>query len=168
MIRYYQLKNKGLCTGCGKKKIEIGKTKCRECLNWHKELQQRRYYSLSSDEKKEVFLKMKKYMSKPGIKERWNKLNKQRRLKLKVECMKAYGSKCECCGENIIEFLTLDHPDKDGKKHRKESGYKNVTGIAFYIRLKNQGYPKKYRLRVLCANCHIAIDKYGYCPHQKI
>ena len=80
---------------------------------------------------------------------------------LKEEIMVAYGGKCECCGEKHIEFLTIDHVNGDGSKHRAKCG----KGRKIYADIKKQGYPKD-KYRCLCLNCNIALGFYGYCPHN--
>lgn len=83
---------------------------------------------------------------------------------LKAEIIKAYGGKCECCGETTHEFLTIDHRNGDGAAHRREMG-KLCKGRYFYRQLKKLGFPKD-RFRLLCFNCNIARGFYGYCPHH--
>lgn len=70
-----------------------------------------------------------------------------------------YGGKCACCGETQYEFLSIDHVDGGGAKHRKEVG----TNIGLW--LKRNGYPVGFR--VLCHNCNQAIGFYGFCPHAE-
>jgi hypothetical protein len=62
-------------------------------------------------------------------------------------------------------FLTIDHSNNDGHKHRKLLGCR--AGVHFYKKLKKLGFPKDLGLEVACANCHLAKDKYGTCPHEK-
>jgi hypothetical protein len=66
---------------------------------------------------------------------------------------------CTCCGEKIIEFLTIDHINGDGNRHHRE--------VANHMHewLVSKGFPEGYR--VLCMNCNWCIGKIGYCPHQK-
>lgn len=72
----------------------------------------------------------------------------------------AYGGKCECCGETTLEFLEIDHINRDGGEHRRRIGHSNI-----YFELLREGFPKdKYRL--LCCNCNRAMGARGYCPHQ--
>ncbi len=87
-----------------------------------------------------------------------NKVN-ARRQKLKFEIMTHYGGACICCGENHIEFLTIDHINGDGKKHRKE------IGPRLYAWLKRNNFPKD-NFQILCFNCNNAKAHFGYCPHQ--
>lgn len=89
---------------------------------------------------------------------------KQRRAKdraLKKEIIDAYGGICECCGESMIEFLTIDHINNDGAKHRAKVG----SGRRMYQDIKDQGFPEDI-FQVLCFNCNITRGFYGYCPHQ--
>lgn len=82
--------------------------------------------------------------------------------KLRVAVIDAYGGACQCCGEDRIEFLAIDHANGGGKKHRLEVA--NI-GSAFYAWLKRNAYPKNIGLRVLCHNCNQSLGLYGYCPH---
>lgn len=69
--------------------------------------------------------------------------------------------KCACCGETTLEFLTIDHVNGGGNKHRKEIG----GGGNFYRWLVKNDFPEGFQ--VLCMNCNWAKGKYGECPHQK-
>ena len=69
------------------------------------------------------------------------------------------GAKCDCCGESIFEFLTVDHTNGGGNKHRK-----TIRGN-FYGWLIKNGFP--FGFRVLCMNCNFAT-RYGRpCPHKR-
>lgn len=68
--------------------------------------------------------------------------------------------KCQCCGENHIEFLTIDHINNDGAKDRK----KGLMGHVFYKWLIKNGFPEGYR--ILCYNCNCSLGHLGYCPHK--
>lgn len=98
--------------------------------------------------------------------DRFNELNKIRSWNLKLQVLEHYGKKCECCRESEPKFLQLDHSNGDGAAHRRK--LKVATcGVEFYKKLRRQGFPKNLGLRVLCANCHGAISKYGKCPHKE-
>lgn len=75
------------------------------------------------------------------------------------DAIKHYGGKCACCGETTYEFLAIDHVG-GGKKHRA----KIKVNIAYW--LKKNGFPKGFR--ILCHNCNMAKDRYGYCPHEPV
>jgi hypothetical protein len=87
-------------------------------------------------------------------------------LELKKKVINHYSGGtmiCECCHEYIIEFLTIEHPNKDGKQHRlntKAGGGKN-----FYLWLIKHNYPNDPPLKVLCYNCNNA-SYHGICPHK--
>ena len=70
---------------------------------------------------------------------------------------------CGCCGERVVEFLSLDHVNDDGATHRRELG---VTGGGqFYGWLRKTGYTYE-GLVVACHNCNMARALYGQCPHK--
>jgi len=83
----------------------------------------------------------------------------KRRVKARLLVIENYGGKCECCGESFYEFLTIDHKDNSGAKHREEIG---INTIYFWL-VKND-YPKD-RFRLLCHNCNYAIAHYGRCHY---
>jgi len=78
----------------------------------------------------------------------------------KLPAMLAYGGVvCNCCGENHLECLNIDHIKGGGRAHRRK------TGTVLYIWLKQNNYPPGFR--VLCTNCNFARGRYGYCPHER-
>ena|ERR1035441_500387 len=94
--------------------------------------------------------------------ERMKSYHQQYRFRLKKEVFDAYGNKCKCCGEKELEFLSVDHINGDGSKHRKEIG----AGSKIYLWLKNHGFPQG-EFRLLCMNCNWAKGVFGYCPHER-
>jgi len=84
--------------------------------------------------------------------------------KLKIETFSVYGgSKCSCCGEKEILFLTIDHIAEDGSAHRKKYGI--TGGLKTYRWLKKNGYPKGFQ--VLCMKCNWGKkNNKGICPHK--
>jgi len=70
---------------------------------------------------------------------------------------------CKCCGVTIITFLTIDHINGGGRKHRENIGL--YGGYKFYGWLKKHNYPSGFQ--VLCANCHLGKHiNNGICPHK--
>jgi hypothetical protein len=67
---------------------------------------------------------------------------------------------CACCGEDIFEFLALDHKNNDGSEHRKQVGM-NMVSFA----LANN-YPAIFQ--VLCHNCNMCKGTYGHCVHEHV
>lgn len=89
------------------------------------------------------------------------RFRKNRKLRLLV--LNEYSNKkleCNCCKEKMVEFLTIDHIDGGGSKHRK-----TFTGT-LYQWLKNNNFPKGFQ--VLCYNCNQAKHIYKICPHKKL
>lgn len=86
------------------------------------------------------------------------------RLALKRAVMDAYGGVCGCCGETEMLFLTVDHVNGGGIKHRTEV---KQNGNAFYSWLRNRGFPRGYQ--VMCFNCNFGRwANGGRCPHEGI
>lgn len=89
---------------------------------------------------------------------RWNNI-RRRRL-----CLDWYGRECACCGEDIYEFLVIDHINGGGNKHRKEVLGAGNTGSIYHWLIKNI-FPDGFQ--TLCHNCNMAKGSYGFCPHNK-
>lgn len=81
------------------------------------------------------------------------------RAQLKSRILSAYGRKCTCCGESTPEFLTLEHINGGGRKHR---GKRAATSV--YREVIKANFPKDYT--ILCMNCNFAKGMYGQCPHN--
>jgi hypothetical protein len=72
---------------------------------------------------------------------------KDRYLKLKIEVLKKYSQdvpSCAICGEDKLEFLSIDHINDDGAAHRKK------CGKALYLWLRRHNFPTGFQ--VLCHN----------------
>lgn len=86
---------------------------------------------------------------------------RERVLILKQRVYDHYGSACACCGEANPAFLTIDHVNNDGAKHRREIG----MGSKIYGWLIKHDFPPGFQL--LCANCQLGkLRNNGVCPHQ--
>ena len=93
-----------------------------------------------------------------------NKAQSLYNSRIKSIVIKKYGSKCACkkCPENKVEFLTVDHINNDGFKHKNQ-----IKGIySRYLDIIRRNFPKEYQL--LCHNCNWAKTALGKCPHSKI
>ncbi|QGH72700.1 MAG: IceA protein [Podoviridae sp. ctQNx1] len=122
-----------------------------------------REYYLANREKYLERSRQRRLEEPEKVKAEVNRKNKARWQKLKLKAIEVFGGRCVCCGEEGIEFLTLDHINNDGNEHRKE-----VSKIAFgiYGWLERHGYPKE-GLQLLCWNCNMAKRANGgVCPHQ--
>jgi hypothetical protein len=95
--------------------------------------------------------------------------------KVKMVVLTTYGGnppKCACCGETAISFLTIDHINGDGNKHREQiwkelkqlKKNRKRHGVDFYKWLINNHFPEGFQ--VLCANCNMAKGqkKQRLCP----
>lgn len=80
---------------------------------------------------------------------------------LRAQVIEAYGGQCACCGESEERFLTIDHVDGGGEKHRREVG----GSAGLYSWLRKQGFPAQ-GFQLLCFNCNQVKAIYGQCPHQ--
>jgi hypothetical protein len=93
--------------------------------------------------------------------------NRERREEILKELVEAYGGKCQCCGEDTLLFMTIDHIFNDGANHRRKLGIPGKSGIHIYRELKRLGYPKD-RYRLLCFNCNCGRARNGgTCPHKE-
>ena len=78
----------------------------------------------------------------------------------KAEVFEHYGKNCACCGESAIPFLTIDHVNDDGNKHRAE-----LRGKQIYTWLVKNNFPGGFQ--VLCYNCNCGRYRNGgICPHK--
>ena len=87
---------------------------------------------------------------------------KKYRAKKKIKVLTHYSNgllKCECCGEKEIQFLTIDHINGGGRKHRISE---KVFSIIDWLIKKN--VPVGFA--VLCFNCNCAKGHHGICPHK--
>lgn len=90
-----------------------------------------------------------------------NTKSRDNHRKSREAMIEAYGGKCECCGDEAIEFLCLDHIDGGGSRHRKYE-----SNSTLFRRLRREGFPKG-EYRILCHNCNFSYSAYSYCPHQR-
>jgi len=93
------------------------------------------------------------------------KSNKKVRDLRKLQVINHYSNgtmKCACCGESIIEFLTIDHIHNNGSKERKKTG----GGTVFYYWIVKNNFPEG--LQILCFNCNCGrnLTKDKICPHK--
>ena len=98
-------------------------------------------------------------------KTRRGEMRKVRNYNQRLEVLSYYSSgtpKCACCGDLTYEFLTIDHTNGGGNKHRKSLGNR---GSCMTMWLKKNKFPEGFS--VLCMNCNWAKGKYGSCPHVK-
>ena len=80
------------------------------------------------------------------------------RQRIKEETIKAYGGVCSCCGEDMVQFLTIEHLNGRDYSNKGKGGHYE------YLRLKSLGYPTD-GITVLCYDCNCTKGVYGTCPH---
>ena len=81
------------------------------------------------------------------------------RRKVKIIILKHYGCKCELCGINNPNVLTIDHINNDGRKHRIKIGNGTTSGDLIYRDLIKNKFPDNVRL--LCWKCQkITYNEY--------
>lgn len=91
--------------------------------------------------------------------------HKQKAWNLRLEMIQAYGGKCVCCGESHPRFLTIDHINGGGTKHRRDIGWSG-SSVAKYLR--RMGWPQDgYQLLCFNCNCGRAFNN-GICPHKDV
>jgi hypothetical protein len=114
---------------------------------------------------------MKQYRDTHGDKlKRYRTINQSRyalnarneRASVRVKVFNHYGWRCACCDEGEPTFLTIDHKNGGGNKHRKEL---KVTGMGFYRWLCKHRFPEEFQ--TLCWNCNMGRARNGsVCPHN--
>lgn len=133
---------------------------CKDCRKAYKK-ETKRLWGIKrrSDPVKYKEMREKLRIWKSKDKPRELAYRKKNRIKNRSIVYAHYGDSCTCCGENKFEFLSIDHINGGGSKHRKElGGYVPHTWI-----IKNN-FPDN--LRLLCMNCNCSLGRYGYCPHD--
>lgn len=134
----------------------------------HKEEENLRQKMYNKSHKKERTENQKLNRKDPQKMKKQYDNNKKWRKELKLEIFIHYGGnapKCACCGEPIYEFLTLDHINNDGGKHRKELNPKKQSSTTYYVWIKQNNYPEGYQ--ILCMNCNFGKRmNNGICPHK--
>lgn len=91
-------------------------------------------------------------------KEQKSERERQRLQRYKEQVIEHYGGKCACCGESNIKFLTVDHINGGGRKHRVKVFNK------IYHWLIKHNFPPDYQILCWNCNCGKAIN-HGVCPH---
>jgi hypothetical protein len=86
------------------------------------------------------------------------------REKIKNTILDHYGRKCSCCGESNIKFLTIDHTNGGGSKHRKRINSNGSYGV--WKEIIRLNFPPEYQ--TLCMNCNWGRRLTGICPHKTI
>lgn len=164
-LRIEKWRRDGLCIRCGKLPIP-NKSHCKKCNEHFKKWRKLSREKLIQENKCE---ECKSPLDRIGrVCNKCREINKKSctmtRTSLKDMAFNAYGGyRCICCHETYPDFLTLDHINNDGNKHRREIGIGG--GHQWYRWLRDNNYPPI--LQVLCANCQLGkLRNKGVCSHQ--
>lgn len=134
-------------------------SKSKKWFNEHREHHRqymRNYYIRTSDVRKTQ-----------EFRDRENRNQTRCRMNDKRRCLEHYSKsslRCACCNESIYDFLTIDHVNGGGNKHRKSLGL--ISSNSFFRWLIKNNFPGGYI--VLCYNCNCSKGKLGYCPHSRL
>lgn len=130
----------GKCIYCGKRNATNGSKGCAPCRK--KKVEATKRFAKSNPDRQ-----------------------KEYRKKIRFEVLQKYGGICKCCGESNLQFLTIDHINKDGADERKKL-YGSNAGQSFpwFLKLRKEDIRKD--LQVLCYNCNNASFIFGVCPHE--
>jgi len=142
--------------------------RCKKCKNRFLKIYRRKNREKISEKNKIYRQKNREKIRKKTKIHYWKNREKLKihRGKIKQQVMNHYGGKCVCCKEDKIEFLTIDHVNGDGNKHRRKIKYSG--GFGFYLWLVRNNYPNDFPLQLLCWNCNCSKGYYGYCPHERL
>lgn len=165
--RLHSSHNKYLCSGCKSRVFR------EQHPNYNKEWAQNHIDNIKQAQHKYAFTHRQERNKNTR---EWEKRNPEKALIRKISGVKkdknnlrhdvlSYYSNgrmsCECCGEQIERFLTIDDADDFHHSYKQKIG----TGIRFYRWLRKNNYP--YGYRVLCFNCNSGRDlNNGICPHK--
>lgn len=121
---------------------------CDSCADRRNERQFRHQQALSSATRQRRNQRTAEYRQKETV-------------RLRRIVLDAYGARCACCGEDIEEFLTIDHVQGDGWKEGRK--YRRDRWLRLIIK---RNFPSNYQ--ILCYNCNCAKGNGSHCPHEDI
>jgi hypothetical protein len=87
--------------------------------------------------------------------------DKERRALARLNVLEHYGPQCNCCGEDNILFLSIDHINNDGSEDRKK------TQTSMWEAVVKRNFPDT--LQILCMNCNWGkrMNNNTICPHTE-
>lgn len=68
---------------------------------------------------------------------------------------------CNCCGETMLQFMTVEHKPGTRKKYGHNHKFSGVNLYRWIIKNK---FPSDFE--ILCMNCNFARGIFGKCPHE--
>ena len=125
-----------------------------------------RRISIEEKKRRKAVYDKKRY---PHIRQGYLQRLKDKAQKLRTVVLLKYSNgtmRCACCNIDYVPFLSLDHINSDGNKHRRELRQQGVsTGLYFYKWIIDNNFPSIFR--VLCFNCNKdAYRNHGKCGCQ--
>lgn len=129
----------GVCPTCGTNPRVPNDPYCRSCKN----ARGRAYRRALKDRPEAMAEKQRR--------------DREARRAIYDRALAACGDQCVCCGEKEKAFLTIEHTEGGGTKLRGNNPYAEYRRI---IRTNGKG------CTVLCANCNMAKERPGGCPHR--
>jgi len=118
-----------MCISCGNnKRDKPGRKTCQTCCD-----------------------KQNKWYKDSDYKEKIRVNDKQKRVKRRKVVIETYGGRCVCCGESEPLFLSIDHINEDGAKHRAEimgcpKKGRRIGSTVFYKWLEKNGFPEGFQV----------------------
>jgi len=85
--------------------------------------------------------------------------SKRQKARVQLSMLEAFDWKCQCCGENHPEFLSLQHVTGFGRTLGSRASFKEK------IFARKHGWNREH-FSVLCYNCNVTRQYFGRCPHQ--
>jgi len=86
--------------------------------------------------------------------------DRRRRLKARKRFLELYGGICVCCGQADPRFLSIDHINNDGYKHRERIDDRDILTMA-------ARHHRPDIFQILCFNCNMGKERNGgVCPHK--
>jgi hypothetical protein len=102
---------------------------------------------------------LKEYCRRPEARAKDNEYHRRKTAAAKATVLAHYGNKCVCCGETEPMFLTIDHINGGGRRHRASMREANI-----HRWLVKANFPVAFQL--LCYNCNSGRYRNGgVCPH---
>lgn len=133
--------------------------KASRCLSCSRNVHKKSYYKDVDSKRQKNNIRAKNlYQKDPKASAR---KARERRKDVRIRVLDAYGGKCTCCGETIESFLTIDHINGGGNKHRKSVGNSSTS---VYYNIIKEGFPKD-KYQILCFNCNRSKFVLGKCEH---
>ena len=161
--------SQGLCVECGHIPHRPGKKTCVHCATRARTLSdpmscQRRRRESGLCIKCGKMPRAEGVLLCQGCREKFREKSREYHQKktkpLREQVLAHYGGVCACCGETEPLFLTIDHVNNDGAKHRKEVASNHLAKW-----LVDNDFPEDFQ--ILCFNCNCGRQRNGgVCPHH--